>query len=262
MDRLYDTIFVRSPSDNYANCESSNPERDSIDVTLAKRQHKNYVSILKEVKNLRVIELPPLYDLPDSVFATDPAILGVKTCTVCRFGLASRRRENQALFDDLLNYGDVVGKIRRVEEPGTLEGGDILVTRNQIFVGESTRSNLQGMQQLAKYNRLRVQPIRSKTFHLLCGCSYLDGRKILLAPSLLSPKLFPGFEFVLVPADETYAAEALHLGENKVMMPTGYPKTVNHLRRAGYRPIEIDISEFWKGDGGISCLSAPVYKTL
>jgi dimethylargininase len=266
MDRLYDVIFVRPPSDNYDRCVSTNPARDTIDVTLAKSQHRNYVSILKESKNLKVIELPPLTDLPDSVFVTDPAILGVGTCVIGRFGEKTRRGENQALVKDLRNYKGEVGEIKTVQDPGRMEGGDILVTEDRIFAGyrtgESTRTNSQGVKQLAKYVKLNVEPIKSNTFHMLCACSYLTGNELLLAPDVLPASLFPEFEYVSVPKEELYASEALYLGEKRVMIPAGYPRTAKNLKDAGYEPIETDLSEFYKGDGGVSCLSAPVYKVL
>lgn len=150
-----------------------------------------------------------------------------------------------------------------VQEPGTLEGGDILVTGSRIFVGKSTRSNMQGIKQLTEYvGNLAVQPIKTTMFHLLCACSYLDGNRILLAPDLLHASSFAGFDFVSVPEKEAYASEALYLGEKEVLIPSGYPQTARHLRDAGYKPVETDLSEFNKGDGGVSCLSAPVYKIL
>jgi len=262
MDRLYDVILVRPPSDSYKRCVSTNPARGSIDIALAKRQHQDYVSILKE-SNLEVIELPPLEGLADSVFAYDPALLGVKRCVIGRFGERTRRGENKALATDLANHKNKVGQMKFVQEPGTLEGGDILVTDRGLYVGESTRTNMQGIKQLTEYvGKLGVRPIKTRMFHLLCACSYLNGNRILLAPDLLHPSSFPGFEFVLVPEKEAYAAEALYLGEKNVLIPSGYPQTAKHLTGAGYKPIETNLSEFYKGDGGVSCLSAPVYKIL
>jgi len=262
MDRLYDIILVRPPSDSYRNCVSTNPARDTIDIVLAKRQHKDYVSILRE-SNLKVIELPRLEGLADSVFAYDPALLGVEKCVIGRFGERTRRGENKALVTDLANHKNEVGEMKFVQEPGTLEGGDILVTESRIFVGESTRTNMQGIKQLAEYvSNVVVQPIKTSMFHLLCACSYLDSNRILLAPDLLQPSSFAGFEFVLVPEKEAYASEALYLGEKNVLIPSGYPQTAKRLRGAGYKPVETDLSEFYKGDGGVSCLSAPVYKIL
>jgi len=261
MDRLYDSILVRQPSDTYNKCVSKNPERDRIDVTLAKSQHRDYVSILKE-SNLTVIELPPLENFPDSVFAYDPGLLGVGKCVIGRFGEKARRGEENALVRDLRKYRGAVGEMKFIQEPGTLEGGDVLVTEKVIFVGESTRTNRSGINQLADYVGMQVLPIKSSTFHLLCGCSYLDRNRILLVPGLVDPRSFPGFEFVFVPDEEAYAAEALYLGEGKVLIPSGYPRTVKNLTDAGYKPTETDLSEFYKGDGGISCLSAPVHKNL
>jgi len=260
VDRLYDSIFVRPPGDSYARCVSSNPERDNIDVSLAKRQHRAYVSILKE-SGLRVLELPVLEELPDSVFAYDPGFLGKTTCVIGRFGEESRRGENRALAEDLRNYTDQIGRLTYVVEPGTLEGGDILVTERTIFIGFSTRSNSEGIRQFAKcLNTATVTSIRTKTFHMLCGCSYLNNGKMLTVPELLDPGLFPGFEHILVPEAEAYAAEALYLGEGRVLIPAGFPKTSKKLRETGYRPVEVELSEFYKGDGGVSCLSQPVWK--
>jgi dimethylargininase len=262
MDRLYDRILVRHPPDSYTRCVSTNPDRDSIDLTLAKRQHRDYVSILKE-SGLEVIELPPIDDFPDSVFAYDPVLLGVKKCVIGRFGEKTRRGEEKALVKDLANHRGRVGQMFFIQEPGTLEGGDVLVTTKGLFVGESTRTNGQGIRQLTQcLTGVQVQPIKTSMFHLLCGCSYLNSNRILLVPDLLHPSLFPQFEFVTVPEKEAYAAEALYLGENRVLIPSGYPHTAENLRKGGYEPIETDLSEFCKGDGGVSCLSAPVFKML
>lgn len=266
MDRLYDVIFVRAPSDNYDRCVSTNPARNTIDVTLAKRQHKDYVSALRESKNMQVIELPAFQDLPDSVFLTDAAILGTGSCIIGRFGEPSRRGENEVLANELLGFAQV-GNVARIKAPGTLEGGDVLITENEIFVGhqvraKSPRTNLEGIRQLASLTKPKVNQVRSKTFHLLCACSFLRRKELLLAPEVLSPDCFPGFTFVHVPHDEVYAAEALYLGNGRVLVPAGYPKTTKNLKNAGYSPVQVDLSEFYKGDGGVSCLSAPVYRVL
>ena len=266
MDRLFDVIFVRPPSDSYDRCVSTNPARNTIDVTLAKRQHKDYVSVLRENRNVQVIELPPLQGLPDSVFLTDAAILGVTSCIIGRFGEPSRRDENEVLANELLDFTQV-GGVARIEAPGTLEGGDVLIADTETFVGhqfevETPRTNLEGVRQFASLTKAKVNRVRSKTFHLLCACSFLRGKELLLASEILSTHCFPGFTFVHVPRDEIYAAEALYLGNGRVMVPAGYPKTTKNLKNAGYSPIEVELSEFYKGDGGVSCLSAPVYRML
>ena len=259
LDRLYDSVFVRPPGKSYARCVSSNPERDTIDVTLAKEQHVEYVSVLKE-SEVNVFELPVLEEFPDSVFAYDPGLLGKETCVIGRFGQTSRRGEESALVKDLSGYRNEVGKLTYVLDPGTLEGGDILVTERAIFVGESSRTNSHGIRQLTEIIRnTTVRSIKAETFHMLCGCSYLSGGKLLIVPELLNPTFFPGFEFIFVPKEESYAAEALYLGQRRVLIPAGFPRTTAKLREADYRPVEVELSEFNKGDGGVSCLSQPVW---
>ncbi len=81
-------------------------------------------------------------------------------------------------------------------------------------------------------------------------------------PDLIDPRLFPNFRFIKIPKQEAFAADALYLGEGRVPIPAGYLETVRKLKTAGYHPIEVEISEFWKGDGGATCLSSPVYKVF
>ena len=259
---MYDSLFVRPPGNSYVRCVSSNPEKDMIDISLARAQHREYVSCIKE-SGVNVFELPVLEDHPDSVFAYDPGLLGTEKCVIGRFGEKSRRGEESALANDLADYKERVGSLNFVHEPGTLEGGDILVTERGIFIGESTRTNSRGIRQFAEIMKnTSVQSVRTKTFHMLCGCSYLTEGRMLIVPELLNPTLFPGFEHILVPLEESYASEALYLGERRVLIPAGFPRTVGKLRGAGYKPVEVDISEFYRGDGGISCLSQPIWKIL
>jgi len=260
MARFFDVVLVRAPANSYVNCVSTNPDKADIDLKLAKYQHKEYVSTLKE-SGLRVIEFRPLEDFPDSVFMQDPALLGSRRAVIGRFGEKSRRGEEKALQDDLSYNRVEVGKIHFVSYPGALEGGDILVTEHGVFVGESRRTNRNGIRQLSKHlNDLEVRPVKTDLLHLLCGCSYLNHKTMIIAPDLVSPESFPGFRFVTIPREEAYAADALYLGEGRVLVPSGFPKTIMKLRDAGYKPTEVEMSEFYKGDGGVTCLCSPIYK--
>nr|MDO8135905.1 arginine deiminase family protein [Candidatus Njordarchaeum guaymaensis] len=260
MDRFFDVVLVRSPASSYVNCVSTNPDKADIDVNLAKDQHKEYVSILKE-SGLRVIEFRPLEDFPDSVFMQDPALVGSRRAVIGRFGERIRRGEEKALHDDLRDHRVEVGKMHFVSSPGTLEGGDILVTDHGIFVGESRRTNRNGIGQLSTYlDNVEVKAVKTDLLHLLCGCSYLNQETMIIAPDLVSPELFPGFRFVTIPREEAYAADALYLGEGRVLVPSDFPRTIMKLRDAGYKPTEVEMSEFYKGDGGVTCLCSPVYK--
>lgn len=259
-DRFFDTVFVRPPGDSYNKCVSTNPAKNEIDVALAKRQHRNYVSIMKEV-GLEVIELPPLVGFPDSVFMQDPALLGSRTSVLCHFGEETRIGEEKLLLSELSPHRAKIPEVKFVREPGTLEGGDVLITDHGLFVGESKRTNSDGIRQLATYlNGITVTPVRTDLLHLLCGCTYMSDRRLLIVPELVSQNSFPGYEFVFIPQDEAYAADALYVGEGRVLIPSGFPKTSAKLKAAGYKPIEVDVSEFYKGNGGVTCLCSPVYK--
>jgi len=260
MDRLFDTALVRPPADSYVKCISANPAKDTIDMSLSRDQHGQYVSTLRE-SGIHVIELDPLEGFPDSVFMQDPAILGSRRTLVGRFGEGSRRGEEKALCHDLRDRRVDAGTTHFVRYPGTLEGGDVLIAGNDIFVGESGRTNQSGIRQLsACLNDIHVSVVRTRLLHLLCGASYLNHRTMIIAPDLVDPKSFPGFRFITIPLEEAYAADALYLGEARVLIPSGFPRTVMKLREAGYKPIEADVSEFYKGDGGVTCLCSPVYK--
>ena len=258
MDRLFKVAFVRPPGNSFANCVSSNPERNKIDVTLAREQHRGYVSILRET-GVEVIELQALEAQPDSVFMQDPALMGTQRSVVCRFGEEKRRGEEKAIVDELAARRIKVGTLSFMKAPGTLEGGDVVVTDRGIFVGDSKRTNLDGIKQLKSFLTNPVTGIRTEMMHLLCGCSYLNNGTMIIAPNLVNPDTFPGFKFVRIPEHESYATDALYLGDGKVLIPDGFPTTVLKLKEAGYTPLEVDVSEFRKGDGGITCLSSPIY---
>lgn len=155
--------------------------------------------------------------------------------------------------------------VREIKTPGTLEGGDVLVTDlGIIFVGQTKRTNRNGIELLAKYFQhieIKVIPV-SKMLHLMSTCSYLGNKTMVLCPEYVDPKYFEGFKLIKVPVEEVYATNLLYIGDKKVLMSEGYLKTKEKLRKTGYKPVEIDISEFWKGDGGVTCLSLPFYKCI
>jgi dimethylargininase len=262
-ERLFDSVFVRPPSDSYSACVSPDPDRDKIDVSLAKQQHREYVSILKSC-DIKVNELGSVEKFPDSVFMQDAGIIGTSTVIISKFGENSRAGEAEIFAKELKNlyYNENV-ETKFIESPGTLEGGDVLITPKKIFVGESRRSNLIGIKQLASIAKnTTVVPIRTQLFHLLGGCTYLSNETILIAPNLVDIQGFPDFDFILVPDEEAYAANAMYVGEGRVVIPCGYPRIRSKLNEAGYTPEEVDLSEFRKGGGSVTCLCSPVYRSM
>jgi len=220
LDRLFDSALVRPPPNSYSECVSANPHSDGIDVTLAKAQHRQYCSILREA-GIEIFALPPLENFPDSVFMQDPALLGQRYSVIGRFGETRRRGEEKALVDDLRKSAPI-GRLSWIVEPGTLEGGDIVMTEKDVFVGESKRTNALGIRQLAHILKgMNVKAVKTELMHLLCGCAYLNGKTMIIAPELVNTKSFPGFKFISIPKEEAYAADALYLGDRKVLIPSG-----------------------------------------
>jgi len=263
IDRLFNTVIVRAPGKSYPNCVSSNPEHNSIEWSRALRQHQEYVKILRE-NGIEVIELPPLEEHPDSVFVQDTSIIGAssKKAVICRFGKHSRRGEERSIKEFLQAYGFITEEICA---PGTIEGGDVLVTDvGIVFTGESERTNKEGIEQFAKaFPYVKVISIKiTKIFHLLSGVNYLGKKRIAISPQVIDTSYFDGFKLIKIPEDELYANNLLYLGEEKVLIPAGYPKAKKKLISEGFKPIEVDVSEFWKGDGGVTCLNSPFYLSL
>jgi len=260
---LFSTVIVRPPSDSLTRCVSTNPLRHSVDPGAAARQHRDYVNVLRE-HGIEVLYLDPKPGLPDSVFVQDTAVVGAKsrTAVIARFGEASRRGEEKDVKLLLQGMGY---QISEIVEPGTLEGGDVLVTDfGVIFVGLSKRTNSAGIEQFSQiFKNIEIVGVPVKrALHLLSAVSYLGNRTFAIVPEYVDASYFEGYKLIRVPFDEAYAANMLYLGDRYVVMPAGYPKTAEKLRREGYRPIEVDVSEFWKCDGGVTCLSLPLYNVL
>lgn len=263
MDRLFDRVIVRPPGESYKNCVSTNPQHATIDVKLAQKQHREYVKVLRE-NGVDVVELEPLETHPDSVFVQDTSVIGTSSgvAIIVRFGEPSRRGEEKSIEKFLL---DNEVKIKRIQAPGTLEGGDVLVTdQGVIFVGESQRTNRPGIEQFAKYfSHVKVVRVPvTKVFHLLSAVSYLGNKTIAISPQIIDVSYFKGFKLITIPEEELYANNMLYLGNKMVLIPAGYSKTEEKLKREGFKPITLDVSEFWKGDGGVTCLNSPFYKPL
>ncbi len=261
MPRLFDTVLVCPPGRNYPNCFSSHPESKSINLELARKQHSEYVRILGS-RGIQVETLPPQDTLPDSVFTQDPALIGKETVLLGRSSVPSRQAEAEIISR---YFGENGRKVRRADPEANLEGGDILVTEDTVFVGVTGRTDEKGFLEVQRcFPDIEVKPVRytGEFFHLLSVCSYLADDQILLCERYVDPSSFTGFECVKVAVEDIVAVNVLHLGAGKILMPTGYNRVRNLLDEHSYDPIETENSEFVKGDGRITCLSSPFYTNL
>lgn len=247
------TAITRQVSPSINQCEISFHDRQPIDVQKAIDQHRAYELLLAEL-GARVVPLPAEPDLPDAVFVEDPVVVVDEIAVICRMGAVSRRPEAASLADALSLYRP----LEFLTEPATLDGGDVMRVGRTLFAGASSRTNADGIAQLratlAQFDYV-VQAVEVKgCVHLKSGCSYIGRNTILVNRALVDVMPFAGFELIDVPASEPGAANAL-LIEDTVIVPSAFPKTMAMLESRGFNARAIDVSEFQKAEGGVTCKS-------
>jgi dimethylargininase len=240
--------LVRRPGPRLVDGLVTHIERHDVDVALAARQWQSYVDALVEA-GWRVVEVDPTDECPDAVFVEDPVVVYGKTAVLARSGAPQRRAETAGVEKALDGYD-----IRRIEEPGTLDGGDVLKIGDTIYVGRGGRTNDDGIRQLAAHlPDATVIPVSvTKVLHLKSAVTALpDGTVIGYPPLVDDPSVFP--EFLAVP--EEGGAHVVLLGDDRVLMAASAPETAALLESRGLRPVLVDISEFEKLEGCVTCLS-------
>ena len=224
------------------------------DADKAREQHRSYLAAL-EACGLEVILLDPDERYPDSVFVEDTAVVTERCAIVTNPGAPERRGEVREVEKALV---DLYGDVERITDPGTVDGGDVLQVRDHFYVGLSMRTNREGAEQLSDILRsygYRVSFVVLRWFlHLKTGVAYLGGDDIVVAGELVERDEFQGFDRIVVPAEEEYGANCLRVND-RVFVAKGY-ETVGHgLAELGYEVTGLEMSEFRKLDGGLSCLS-------
>jgi dimethylargininase len=204
------------------------------------------------------VRLPADPAHPDSTFVEDTAVLTGRGAILARPGAATRRGEVESAGAALLRFYPA---LRAIAAPGTLDGGDVCQVEDVFFVGLSERTNLEGARQLADYLRgdgftSRLVDIRGipGLLHLKSGMATLDRRRLVLAPALAEREEFRGFDLIRVAAGEEYGANCLWMN-GSVLIPGGHPCLERTLSQLGYHVLVVEMSEFRKMDGGLSCLS-------
>ena len=224
------------------------------DYDLALQQHDRYVEALQTC-GLETIVLDADEKYPDSVFVEDTALLTPFCAIITRPGAKSRRGEVVEMKKIMPGYYD---KIHEITEPGTVDAGDIMMVGSHYYIGISERTNINGAEQvlyiLEQYGMTGTVVELQNVLHLKTGVSYLENNNLLACGEFMYSKEFKDFHILEVSPDESYAANCIWVNDS-VLMPAGYPETHKTIREAGYNIIEIDVSEFRKLDGGLSCLS-------
>jgi dimethylargininase len=226
----------------------------AIDVELARAQHAAYRAALAAC-GAEVIVVAADETCPDCCFVEDTAVIAGGRALVTRPGAPSRRGETPPIADALRAHVEVFA----MGDPAMLDGGDCMRVGETIYVGRSQRTNAAGIARLAEVfaagSRAKIVPIDMPpgVLHLKCVCSRLDDERILLADGSIDAALFDA-EVVRVPADETYAANAVAIGTH-VIVADGFPRTHEALVRAGFTLHPVPTSEVRKADGSLTCQS-------
>ncbi|GMV33459.1 MAG: dimethylargininase [Chloroflexi bacterium] len=245
--------ITRKISPRFNECEITHIERTPIDLDIARAQHDAYVRLLADL-GCQVIELPEEPDLPDSVFVEDAAFILPEAAVITRPGADSRKPETQTIIPALAPYRPLL----HVAHPATLDGGDALVAGKNIFIGLSTRSNREAVDQL---NSLlgdygyKVWGVKmTDCLHLKTAVTCVDDATLLINKNWVDASNFPGFDLIEVDASEPFAANCLPV-RGKVIYPTTFPKTQKRLEERGGNVAPIDLSELAKAEGAVTCCS-------
>jgi dimethylargininase len=247
------TAISRAVSPAIVNCELTFVARQLIDLEKARVQHRAY-ELLLETLGARVHSLPAEPDLPDSMFVEDPAIVLDELAVIMPLGTAARRRE-------AISLAAALAKFRRLEYvtlPGTMEGGDILRVGRKVFAGLSSRTNAEGIRQLAAilapYNYEVVAVPVMGCLHLKSAVTYIGRYTMLANRAWFDSAPLAGFEWIDVDPEEPHAANALEVG-GTVIFPTSFPRTRVRIEACGCRVTPLDISELQKAESGLTCSS-------
>jgi dimethylargininase len=247
--------LVRRPGPRLAEGLLTHLQRTAVDVDLARAQWEAYVRALAD-GGWKVVEVEPADEHPDAVFVEDPVVVHGDLAVVARSGAPVRRGEAAGVERAVRDLGL---RVAHIEAPGTLDGGDVLRTGGTAYVGLSTRTNGMGIQQLAQHLRefgVRVQAVPvERALHLKSACTALpDGTVVGWGPVVDDKEAFPVYEDV----PEEGGAHVVLVGEGHLLMAASAPRTAASYRARGYEVTEVDVSEFEKLEGCVTCLSVRV----
>lgn len=245
--------IVRRPGSSFSDgLTSSNLGKPSLPRAL--EQHDAYIAALEQC-GLEVTVLPADERYPDSTFIEDTAILTPRVAVITNPGAASRNGEKRITRTAVKEF---YPEVLAIEPPGTLDGGDVLAVNNHLYIGLTARTNAHGAAQLIEIltqNGYTGSTVSLNSFlHLKTGVAWIGARDLIAAGELIDHPAFAEFNVTPVSSAETYAANAIRINDY-ILMPDGFPGVRDVLIRRSYSLIEVEMSEFQKMDGGLSCLS-------
>jgi len=253
---VFKTAIVRKPGSNFFQGLTT-VKGPPPDYEKALGQHEAYCAALERC-GLRLMRLPPDLGYPDSTFVEDTAVLTPDFAVLTRPGARSRAGEVATITEPLKQF---LNEIQEITEPGTLDGGDVCQAGEHFFIGISHRTNDEGARQLSRLlaergyssSLIDIRPIKG-ILHLKSGMAWLGEGRLVVSQLLAAFTSFRDYELIPVSGEESYAANCVRVNEY-VLLPAGFPNVASRLARMGYKALPLEISEFRKMDGGLSCLS-------
>jgi dimethylargininase len=253
---LFSRAILRIPGSNFADglttVDLGIPHFDQV-----LEQHAHYCDALRAC-GLELTLLTTDLKHPDSTFVEDTAILIPEGAIFCRPGAPSRLGEVEAIRPVVERFHT---RTFTIDAPGTVDGGDICEAGKHFFIGISKRTNEEGARQLAVhltelgYTTSTID-VRDMTtiLHLKSGISYIGDNTLVVMEEMAASRRFANFDLLRVSEAESYAANCVRVND-RVLLADGFPNLRNELVTRGFNPLILDMSEFQKMDGGLSCLS-------
>jgi dimethylargininase len=253
----FSKAIVRPPGASFADGLTMSRSQGRPDVHKALEQHAEYCEALRAC-GLELTVLPADERFPDGTFVEDTAVIASRVAVLTSPGAPTRLGEVPAVAAALRQFRP---QLQQIEPPGSVDGGDICQAEEHFFIGVSARTNPAGAAQLAQilarhgYSSSLVD-IRGRQhlLHLKSGLSYLGERRLVTAPGLPGTEAISAYQKVEVEATEAYAANCVRVND-VVLVAAGYPQLAARLGELDYAVRCVDMSEFRKMDGGLSCLS-------
>lgn len=250
---MFKYAIVRKPSrsmiEGISEAELGKPDYDK-----AIEQHNDYIAALKEC-GLTVTELPAVEEFPDSCFVEDPVLMTPHCAILTNPGAISRRGEVAHIAGTVKSFYD---NVEEIKSPGFCEAGDIMMVGDHYYIGLSARTNQEGADQmiaiLEKYGMTGSIVTLSEVLHLKTGLGYLENNNLVACGEFLTKPEFQKYNIMKIDQSDSYSANSVWIN-GTVLVPKGFASTSELIEKAGYKVREVDVCEYQKLDGGLSCLS-------
>ncbi|MGH8042647.1 MAG: dimethylarginine dimethylaminohydrolase family protein [Rudaea sp.] len=253
---MFTQAIVRPPAANFADgLTTAGLGKPNLATALA--QHARYCSALESC-GLTLTRLPPNEEFPDATFIEDTAILTARCAILTHPGAPSRAGEVAGIAEVLRRF---YTNVHSIAAPGTVDGGDVCDCDGYFLIGISARTNAEGARQLAEFlaregftsATIDIRGVRG-ILHLKSGISYLGDWRVAVIDTLAGHPALRDYASVLVTPQENYAANCLRINDH-IIVAAGHPQFEAAVRESGHPVIALDMSEFRKMDGALTCLS-------